>query len=366
MIHTVRGVGYVLRPPCVTSVRARAAVGGRPDPARPAHRRPGRRPAAGLRARRRGHRRVPALVPAEPARRAARGRRQSVLGQPRARQARAGRPGRRRRQRRYRASRSAPRRAAGRRHGSPQAAIVADDGTNRSLAFPAADTAALTALVAGRRPASASDLDAVGDYRRATRWPVRTVTCQITGLPLHSVERDPALGSRSSRPSCSAHSWSPAGVTARGRRTADPAAAGAVSRHRAARLRAAAHRCRHGVADQHRAGRPAAARSDQVSVAFDHMLDHVESALAARDGSEDRLRQFVADASHELRTPLATIRGARRVRGASPTGRRPRRCRRGARPDRGGDRPDGHPGQTTCCCSPGSTPAARSPANRST
>ena len=47
---------------------------------------------------------------------------------------------------------------------------------------------------------------------------------------------------------------------------------------------------------------------DQVSVAFDHMLEHVRSALAARDATEARLRQFVADASHELRTPLATIR----------------------------------------------------------
>ena len=45
-----------------------------------------------------------------------------------------------------------------------QAAIVADDGANRSLAFPAADTAALTALVPGGR-ADQPDLAAVGDYR---------------------------------------------------------------------------------------------------------------------------------------------------------------------------------------------------------
>jgi two-component system, OmpR family, sensor kinase len=47
----------------------------------------------------------------------------------------------------------------------------------------------------------------------------------------------------------------------------------------------------------------------QVASAFDHMLEHVESALARRQASEDRLRRFVADASHELRTPLAAIRG---------------------------------------------------------
>ncbi len=46
----------------------------------------------------------------------------------------------------------------------------------------------------------------------------------------------------------------------------------------------------------------------QVGYAFNHMLAHVEGALTARQASEDRLRQFVADASHELRTPLAAIR----------------------------------------------------------
>jgi two-component system OmpR family sensor kinase len=39
------------------------------------------------------------------------------------------------------------------------------------------------------------------------------------------------------------------------------------------------------------------------------MLGHVEDALVSRQLSEDRVRQFVADASHELRTPLASIRG---------------------------------------------------------
>ncbi|QGN58523.1 HAMP domain-containing sensor histidine kinase [Nostocoides sp. HKS02] len=47
----------------------------------------------------------------------------------------------------------------------------------------------------------------------------------------------------------------------------------------------------------------------QVGLALNSMLDNVEGALQARHESEQRVRQFVADASHELRTPLASIRG---------------------------------------------------------
>jgi two-component system, OmpR family, sensor kinase len=47
----------------------------------------------------------------------------------------------------------------------------------------------------------------------------------------------------------------------------------------------------------------------QVGAAFNTMLGHVDNALKARQASESKVRQFVADASHELRTPLASIRG---------------------------------------------------------
>ncbi len=47
----------------------------------------------------------------------------------------------------------------------------------------------------------------------------------------------------------------------------------------------------------------------KVGAAVNRMLDHVASALSARQASENKVRTFVADASHELRTPLAAIRG---------------------------------------------------------
>jgi two-component system OmpR family sensor kinase len=47
----------------------------------------------------------------------------------------------------------------------------------------------------------------------------------------------------------------------------------------------------------------------QVGAALNEMLDHIDHAFNERQKSEERVRQFVADASHELRTPLASIRG---------------------------------------------------------
>ena len=46
-----------------------------------------------------------------------------------------------------------------------------------------------------------------------------------------------------------------------------------------------------------------------LSRSLNAMLTQIEASFAVREASEDRMRQFVADASHELRTPLATVRG---------------------------------------------------------
>jgi two-component system OmpR family sensor kinase len=47
----------------------------------------------------------------------------------------------------------------------------------------------------------------------------------------------------------------------------------------------------------------------RLGLALNEMLGQIEGAFAEKSASEERLRQFVADASHELRTPLTSIRG---------------------------------------------------------
>jgi two-component system OmpR family sensor kinase len=47
----------------------------------------------------------------------------------------------------------------------------------------------------------------------------------------------------------------------------------------------------------------------QLGLALNTMLSELEEAFKERDATEQRLRQFLADASHELRTPLTSIQG---------------------------------------------------------
>jgi two-component system, OmpR family, sensor kinase len=184
-----------------------------------------------------------------------------------------------------------------------QAAEVSEDGTNRALAFTAADTARLAALVPGA-DASTADLS-IGDYRlQAVAG--RDGDVQITGLPLHPVNETLA------RLAVVEAALFGILVLAGGiattvvvRRTLRP-----LERVSATALHVSELPLTDADTVLPDSVAPADPTSevDQVSVAFDHMLEHVRSALAARDATEDRLRRFVADASHELRTPLATIR----------------------------------------------------------
>jgi two-component system, OmpR family, sensor kinase len=56
---------------------------------------------------------------------------------------------------------------------------------------------------------------------------------------------------------------------------------------------------------------PATPRTEvgRLGLALNAMLARLEQAFSEREQSQQRLRQFLADASHELRTPLAAIRG---------------------------------------------------------
>src|SRR5580698_5300145 len=51
------------------------------------------------------------------------------------------------------------------------------------------------------------------------------------------------------------------------------------------------------------------AEAGRLAGAINTMLDRIQQAFRARWDSEQKVRQFAADASHELRTPLTTIRG---------------------------------------------------------
>jgi len=184
-----------------------------------------------------------------------------------------------------------------------QAAEVSEDGTNRPLAFTAADTARLAALPPGAH-ASGADLS-IGDYRLLA-VAGRDGDVQVTGLPLHPVNQ--TLARLAVIEAALFGVLVVAGGTTTAvvvRRTLQPLERVSATALQVSELPLTAADtvlpASIGPADP-------TSEVDRVSVAFDHMLEHVRSALAARDTTEDRLRRFVADASHELRTPLATIR----------------------------------------------------------
>ena len=68
---------------------------------------------------------------------------------------------------------------------------------------------------------------------------------------------------------------------------------------------------------------PVRRASDEVtslSGSLNRMLARIESSFAVREASEERMRQFVADASHELRTPLTTLAGYAALHRSRPPG----------------------------------------------
>ena len=185
-----------------------------------------------------------------------------------------------------------------------QAAIVTDDGKNRDLTLEAGDVAALRELVPGGA-AKTKDLQAVGDYRLQASAG-RDGDIQITGLPLHPIN-DTLARLVLVESSLFVVVLLAGGVVSAVvvRRTMRP-----LARLTATALEVSELPLTAAGTELPRPLVPEDPTSevDQMSVAFTHMLEHVRGALADRDVTERRLRQFIADASHELRTPLATIR----------------------------------------------------------
>src|SRR5690348_6527602 len=184
------------------------------------------------------------------------------------------------------------------------AVVVGDDGKTRPVRLDAASAEAVRRIRPGTG-AQSVDLHALGDYRlRAVRGDRGDV--QLTGLPLHPVNKTLVqllvveavlfagllvLGGGAA-----------ALVVRRSLRPLDQLA------HNALEVSTLALTGGEEPLPPTAAPERSAREVDQVSEAFDRMLDRVRTAMSSRDATEARLRQFVADASHELRTPLATIR----------------------------------------------------------
>ena len=184
------------------------------------------------------------------------------------------------------------------------AGFLAGDASRESLS--SADNAVLLALTPNGAPVDRT-LSA-GDYRlTAVRAPYGDVI--VTGLPL--AEKQNTLASLV---------WTLGVVSAGGlvliglagtaviRRTMKPLEQLSEVATKVSRLPLDAGEVALGVRVPESAAHPGT-EVGSVGYALNQMLENVSNALEARQESEMKVRQFVADASHELRTPLTAIRG---------------------------------------------------------
>jgi two-component system OmpR family sensor kinase len=185
------------------------------------------------------------------------------------------------------------------------AAVIEADGEGRALT--GAQAAVLAAVPADGRPRTV-DLGELGDYR-VVATPTGDDEVVLTGLPLAPVQTALLrLGAVEVLAGL-------LGLLAAGGvahlvigRTLRPLHRVAATAGRVAELPLATGEVRlpERVPDGDTDSRTEVGR---VGAALNRLLDTVEGAMAARQASEIRLRQFVADASHELRTPVTSIRG---------------------------------------------------------
>ncbi|WP_445155341.1 HAMP domain-containing sensor histidine kinase [Arthrobacter sp. Hor0625] len=184
------------------------------------------------------------------------------------------------------------------------AGVLAGDATRRSLS--ADDNAVLLALAPNAEPVDRT-LSA-GAYRLiAATAPYGDVI--VTGLPL--AEKQSTLASLvGTLGAVSAGGLILVGLvgTALIRRTMQPLEQLSEVATKVSRLPLDAGEVALGVRVPPSAAHPGT-EVGSVGYALNQMLENVSNALQARQESEMKVRQFVADASHELRTPLTAIRG---------------------------------------------------------
>ena len=185
------------------------------------------------------------------------------------------------------------------------AAVIGADGDGRALT---AEQAAVLADVPADGDAHTVDLGQLGGYR-VVATEAGDGTVLVTGLPLEPVQ-SALLRLVAVEVAAGLLGLVAAGAVAHlviGR-TLRPLHRVAATAGRVAELPLASGEVR--LADRVPA-RDTDPRTEvgRVGAALNRLLDSVEGAMAARQTSETRLRQFVADASHELRTPVTSIRG---------------------------------------------------------